>query len=53
MFLSDGPHVRVPEVCVAARRRTPREAFAFDTPSAGVMIGAGSALICAVAGAWV
>ena len=40
LFLTDGPHVNVPEVRAAARRRTPNEAFALDTPSAGVIIGA-------------
>jgi hypothetical protein len=49
MFLTDGPAVGAPEVCVETRRHSPHtalrtalrnEAFALDPPSAGVIIGA-------------
>jgi len=44
LFLSDGPHVGVPEVCPAARSHAPNEArtrpFALDNPPTGAIIGA-------------
>jgi hypothetical protein len=35
-----GSPVGAPQVCPAARRYAPSEAFALDKPSAGVIIGA-------------